>query len=72
MATRVKVVRVDGQAVDLGAATLRFIGYLVCALTLGIGFLFIVFDERKRGLHDRIAGTHVIRLREGRALGKPS
>ena len=60
IATHIKVVRIDGKSLDLGAATLRFVGLLVCVLTLGIGFLLIVFDERKRGLHDRIAGTHVV------------
>ena len=72
MATRIKVVRADGQPMDLGVATLRFVGLLVCGLTLGIGFLFIVFDERKRGLHDRIAGTYVIPLREEQASGGSS
>jgi len=62
MATHIKVIRIDGQPMDLGAATLRFVGLLVCVLTLGIGFLFIAFDERKRGLHDRIAGTYVIAI----------
>jgi len=72
MATRIKVVRADGRPMDLGVATLRFVGLLVCGLTLGIGFLFIVFDERKRGLHDRIAGTYVIPLREEQTSGESS
>ena len=72
MATRIKVVRADGQPMDLGVATLRFVGLLVCGLTLGIGFLFIVFDERKRGLHDRIAGTYVIPLRVEQTSGGSS
>ena len=72
MATRIKVVRADGQPMDLGVATLRFVGLLVCGLTLGIGFLFIVFDKQKRGLHDRIAGTYVIPLREEQTSGGSS
>jgi uncharacterized RDD family membrane protein YckC len=71
IATHTKVVRADGQPMDLGVATLRFIGYLVCALTLGIGFLLIVFDEQNRGLHDRIAGTHVISLEKGQISSEP-
>ncbi len=65
MAAHVKVVRQDGKPMDLGTAVLRFIGYVVCVLTLGIGFLMIAFDERKRGLHDRLAGTYVIPFPEG-------
>ncbi len=60
MAAHIKVVRQDGKPMDLGTSVLRFIGYVVCVLTLGIGFLMIAFDERKRGLHDRLAGTYVI------------
>lgn len=56
----VQVVRTDGTPVDLRTAILRFLGYIVCYLTLGIGFLIIAFDERKQGLHDKIAGTYVI------------
>ena len=62
IAAHIKVVRQDGKPMDLGTAVLRFIGYVVCVLTLGIGFLLVAFDERKRGLHDRLAGTYVIPL----------
>jgi len=63
MVTNVKVVRTDGKPVDLRTAVLRFLGYIVCVLTLGIGFLLVAFDDRKQGLHDKIAGTYVIPLR---------
>ena len=65
IASHIKVVRQDGKPMDLGTAVLRFIGYVVCVLTLGIGFLMIAFDERKRGLHDRLAGTYVIPIPQG-------
>ena len=29
-------------------------------LTLGVGFLLVLVDDRRRGLHDRMAGTLVI------------
>ena len=63
MVANVKVVRTDGKPVDLRTAVLRFLGYIVCVLTLGIGFLLVAFDDRKQGLHDKIAGTYVIPLR---------
>ena len=65
MAAHIKVVRQDGKPMDLGTAVLRFIGYVVCVLTLGIGFLMIAFDEQKRGLHDRLARTYVIPFAQG-------
>lgn len=63
MVVNVQVVRTDGKPVDLRTAALRYLGYIVCALTLGIGFLIIAFDDRKQGLHDKIANTYVIPLR---------
>jgi len=60
MVANVKVVRTDGSPVDLRTAVLRYLGYLVCVLTLGIGFLIIAFDSRKQGLHDKIADTYVV------------
>ena len=65
IAAHIKVVHQDGKPMDLGTAVLRFIGYVVCVLTLGIGFLMIAFDGQKRGLHDRLAGTYVIPFPEG-------
>lgn len=59
---KVKVIRKDGLPVDLSGATLRYLGYLVCILTLGIGFLWIAFDQKKQGLHDKLAETYVIRV----------
>jgi len=63
MALDLKVIKADGGPVDLATAILRYIGYLVSGLILGIGFLLIPFDSRKQGLHDKIAGTFVIRAR---------
>ncbi len=63
LVANVQVVRTDGRKVDLRTAVLRYLGYLVCVLTLGIGFLIIVFDDRKQGLHDKIASTYVVRVR---------
>lgn len=62
MVANVKVVQANGKPCDLRSAVLRFLGYLVCCLTLGIGFLIIAFDRRKQGLHDKIADTYVIRV----------
>jgi uncharacterized RDD family membrane protein YckC len=61
----IRVVRTDGSHVDLRTAVLRFLGYIVCFLTLGIGFLIAAFDARKQGLHDRIAETYVVRSPRG-------
>lgn len=45
-------------------AVLRYVGYFVAALPLGLGFLWIVFDRRKQGLHDKLARTRVVVVEE--------
>ena len=39
----------------------RYLAYFPSALMLGIGFLWVAFDKRKQGWHDKLAGTVVIR-----------
>jgi uncharacterized RDD family membrane protein YckC len=58
----IKVIRTDSSPVDLKYAFFRFLGSLLCAATLGIGFILIAFDSRKQGLHDRMADTYVVKL----------
>jgi uncharacterized RDD family membrane protein YckC len=45
--------------IGLGRAALRFLGYFVSGLPFGLGFLLIPLTGT--GLHDRIAGTRVVR-----------
>ena len=61
LALNIRVVKTDGSDVDLRAAVLRFLGYILCFVTLGIGFLVSVFDAHRQGLHDKIADTYVVR-----------
>src|SRR5262249_39421879 len=54
----------DGtEPIGLSRATIRVLGYLVSGLILGIGFLMIAFGGA--GLHDRMAGTRVVRRERG-------
>ena len=56
-----KVIQVSGDRMTLGAAFLRWVGTLVSGLVLGLGYLWVAFDGRKQGWHDKIAATLVIR-----------
>lgn len=58
-----RVVDVFGARPSAGRAALRALGYVVSAGTLGLGFAWIGFDREKRGLHDWLAGTYVVRGR---------
>ena len=58
---RLYVVRTDGSKVGLGRAMARYFAYILSAITLGIGFIMIGLRSDKRGLHDLICDTVVIR-----------
>jgi uncharacterized RDD family membrane protein YckC len=42
----------------------RYIGYLISTITLFIGFIWIAFDSRKQGFHDKISKTVVVRNKQ--------
>ena len=55
------VLRPDGSKVSLPRAFGRHLASGLSALFLGIGFLMIGFSRDKRGLHDHICGTVVVK-----------
>jgi uncharacterized RDD family membrane protein YckC len=63
MALRVKVIDNDGGPVGYGQAFVReVIGKFLSSLILCIGYLMVAFRADKRGLHDLVARTRVIKL----------
>ncbi len=57
-----KVVRdTDGGPITGTQALLRLIGYWVSGVVMYLGYIWIFVDKRRRGWHDLIAGTVVIR-----------
>lgn len=57
-----KVVDGEGNRISFARATGRFLAKILSGLILCIGFLMIVWTKRKRGLHDMIAETLVIKV----------
>ncbi len=51
----------DGGKLTWGNVILRLIGWFVSSIVLYIGFIWAAFDARKRGWHDMIGGTVVIK-----------
>lgn len=39
----------------------RYVGYFVSSIPLGLGLIWVAFDPKKQGWHDKLAGTVVIR-----------
>jgi len=62
MAVGLRIVTDDGQRMSFLRATGRYFAKFVSAFTLGIGFIMAAFTDRKRALHDMIAGTLVIKV----------
>jgi len=60
-ALKLKVVKPDGSRVGVIRAFGRSLAYILNYFTLGLSFLIIAFTHKKRGLHDYIADTIVIK-----------
>jgi uncharacterized RDD family membrane protein YckC len=58
---KLKIIDVYGDPPSPARCLTRCAGYFACVATLFLGFLWVGFDSEKRGLHDWIAGTYVIR-----------
>jgi uncharacterized RDD family membrane protein YckC len=62
MAAGIKVVSEDaGATLDISCALKRTVMWLVLALPAGLGLLSTLVAHDHRGLHDRFAGTRVVR-----------
>lgn len=57
---KIKVVDAYGQRMTLSKSFIRNLSKILSSLILLIGFLLILFDDKKRGLHDMIAKTFVV------------
>ena len=66
-----RVVRPDGSKLNTTGAILRYIGYLISGLLLSLGFLWIIFDAKRQGWHDKIARTIVISSDDDYTVGDP-
>jgi uncharacterized RDD family membrane protein YckC len=64
MALSIRIVdAATGNPPSTGQCVGRYLGYYVSMFPLGLGLLWVAFDKRKQGWHDKLAGTVVIRDR---------
>ena len=62
-AWKIQVRRINGGSLCWRVAAIRF-GFALISLALfGLGFFRILFDAEKRGWHDALSGTRVVRLK---------
>lgn len=50
-----------GKNVTVGQGIIRYIGYFPAILVLFIGLIWVAFDPKKQGWHDKMAKTVVVR-----------
>lgn len=62
-----RVTRTGGQPLSVRRALVRYAGYWLAAIPLGLGFLWVLGDPARRGWHDRLAGTCVVYTWRGSA-----
>jgi uncharacterized RDD family membrane protein YckC len=59
-AWRLKLVRMDGQAIGWGDALKRHLAALLSLLVFGLGFVWILVDPQKLAWHDRLSKTRLL------------
>ncbi len=66
MAIAAKIVDArTGGKLSTTQTIVRYVGYFVSTLFLFLGFVWVAFDARKQGWHDKLAGTVVVRRKGG-------
>lgn len=62
MVMSARIVDADtGETLTAGKSLIRYLGYFVSMLPFFMGFIWIGFDRRKQGWHDKLANSVVIR-----------
>lgn len=56
----IRVTDLDGNRINFGRATGRYFGKIVSSMICAVGFIMVLFTERKQGLHDMMASTLVL------------
>jgi uncharacterized RDD family membrane protein YckC len=63
-ALSLRVVDADsGNNLSIGQSIGRYLGYFVSTIPLGLGLVWVGFDRKKQGWHDRLANTVVVRAK---------
>lgn len=52
-----------GAKLSLGQSVGRYLGYFVSTIPLGLGLIWVAFDKKKQGWHDKLAHTVVVKTK---------
>ena len=61
MLTGARIIGDDGRPVDVAGGVLRALGCALVPLTIGLSYSPVILTVDRRALHDRLAGTRVVR-----------
>ena len=53
--------RADGSPLSIGRIIARYFALMLNSFTLGLSYLVVAFDDEKRGVHDYVCDTRVVR-----------
>lgn len=57
----IRVVREDGAPLTFVHVLIRYIGYYINSIVILLGWIWALFDSKKQGWHDKLAGTIVVK-----------
>ena len=63
MVMGIVVTGIDGERITFMRATGRYFAKILSGVLLLIGYLMVLWTARKQGLHDKLAGTLVVKGR---------
>lgn len=63
-----KIVRTNGQPIDLSISLVRCLSSFLSAAALCIGFFWAGWSSEKQSWHDKIAGTYIVKMPRGVSL----
>lgn len=59
---KLKILDADtGEYLTIGKSIVRYVGYIISYLVLCIGLIWVAFDQRKQGWHDKMANSVVVK-----------
>jgi uncharacterized RDD family membrane protein YckC len=68
MITKIKIINADtGMKLSIGQCIIRYLAYFPAILFGLLGVIWVAFDKRKQGWHDKLARTLVVEVRPQQA-----
>ena len=72
MITKIKIVNADtGMKLSVAQCIIRYLAYFPAMLCGLFGVIWVAFDKRKQGWHDKMAGTLVVEVSPHQAETSP-